>query len=130
MQRIQNSGANRGKAGISTAEDTGLEKKCWTQTTTLIKLFFVDFDKSPFGKGLGFGSGLFFGQNQEDIPMKMTKGHEPNSKGGGMKAHNPASPGNNPTTSRECGKDFSDKNKPAGSSSPRHHTASKQSGVS
>lgn len=61
--------------------------------------------------------------------MKMTKGHEPNSKGGGMKSHNPASPGNNPTTSRECGCEFSSHKKPSGSSSSRHHTASKQSGV-
>lgn len=62
--------------------------------------------------------------------MKMTKGHEPNSKGGGMKAHLPASPDNNPTKSKECGKEFSGKNMPKGSSSGRHHTASKQSGVS
>ena len=61
--------------------------------------------------------------------MKMTKGHEPNSKKGGMKAHLGSSPGNNPTTSKPCNNEFSSKNKPAGSSSSRHHTASKQSGV-
>jgi len=62
--------------------------------------------------------------------MKMTKGHEPNSKKGGMKSHNPASPGNNPETSKSPNLEFSSKNKPPGSSSSRHHTASKQSGVS
>ena len=32
--------------------------------------------------------------------MKSSKGHAPANKAGGMAAHNPASPGNNPTTSR------------------------------
>lgn len=61
--------------------------------------------------------------------MKMTKGHEPTSKSGGMKSHLPASPDNNPTTSRECGKEFSGKNMPKASGSSRHHTAAKQGGV-
>jgi len=61
--------------------------------------------------------------------MKMTKGHEPNSKSGGMKAHNPPAPGNNPTTSKTPGTSFSGKNCPKGSNSPRHHEAAKQSGV-
>jgi len=35
-----------------------------------------------------------------------TKGHEPTSKSGGMKAHLPASEGNNPETSRKCDESF------------------------
>ena len=58
--------------------------------------------------------------------MKMTKGNEPNSKSGGMKSHLGSSPGNNPTKSKSPGLGFSDKNKSKGSSSSRHHTASKQ----
>ena len=38
--------------------------------------------------------------------MAMTKGNEPTSKAGGFKAHNPASPNNEPTTSRKPGTDF------------------------
>jgi hypothetical protein len=61
--------------------------------------------------------------------MKMTKGHEPTSKSGGMQSHLGSSPGNNPGTSKNCNLSFSDKNKPKGSGSDRHQTASKQSGV-
>lgn len=61
--------------------------------------------------------------------MSMTKGNEPSSKAGGMQAHLGASKGNNPGTSKSCNNSFSDKNKPKGSSSGRHHTAAKQSGV-
>lgn len=61
--------------------------------------------------------------------MKMSKGTVPTNKSGGMQSHLGASPGNNPTTSKECGLGFSDKNKPKGSSSDRHHTAAKESGV-
>lgn len=61
--------------------------------------------------------------------MKMTKGHEPNSKSGGMKAHLGSSPGNNPGTSKSCDLSFSGNKKPKGSSSARHKTAAKQSGV-
>ena len=38
--------------------------------------------------------------------MKMTKGHEPTSKAGGMKAHLGSSPGNNPEVSRKCDTSF------------------------
>lgn len=61
--------------------------------------------------------------------MRTTKGSEPTNKVGGMKTHLGASPGNNPGTSKNCDLSFSDKNKPKGSSSGRHHTASKKSGV-
>lgn len=61
--------------------------------------------------------------------MKMTKGHEPNSKKGGMQSHLGSSPGNNPGTSKSCDLGFSSKNKPSGSNSSRHKTAAKQSGV-
>ena len=61
--------------------------------------------------------------------MKMTKGHEPTSKSGGMKAHNPCPADNNPTKSKSPDLGFSGKNCPKGSSSSRHHTAAKQSGV-
>lgn len=40
---------------------------------------------------------------------KMTKGHEPTSKKGGMQAHLGASAGNNPTTSRDPGTSFGGK---------------------
>ncbi len=71
----------------------------------------------------------FFGQ--EDIAMKgkMTKGHEPTSKSGGMQSHLGASPDNNPTASRSVNTSFSGKCCAKGSSSPRHHTAAKKSGV-
>lgn len=61
--------------------------------------------------------------------MKYTKGHQPNSKSGGMQSHLGSSPDNNPTTSKSPGLGFSGKNCPKGSSSSRHHSASKQSGV-
>lgn len=54
---------------------------------------------------------------------KMTKGHVPTSKAGGMKAHLGSSAGNNPGTSKNCDLSFSGKNMPKGSTSPRHHTA-------
>ena len=43
------------------------------------------------------------------MTMKMTKGNEPTSKKGGMKAHLAASPGNNPTASRSVNTGFSGK---------------------
>lgn len=61
--------------------------------------------------------------------MNMTKGNEPSSKSGGMKAHLSSSPDNNPGTSKSCNLSFSDKNKSKGSSSDRHQTAAKESGV-
>jgi len=61
--------------------------------------------------------------------MKMTKGHEPMSKKGGMKSHLPASPNNEPEKSRECNGGFSGKNMPGGSKSPRHHVADKMGGI-
>lgn len=45
----------------------------------------------------------------EEYIMSMTKGKEPTSKSGGMKAHLPASEGNNPTTSRPCDHSFGGK---------------------
>lgn len=51
--------------------------------------------------------------------MKMTKGNEPTSKSGGMRAHLPPSPGNNPTVSKTPGTGFSGKNMPSGNSSSR-----------
>lgn len=39
----------------------------------------------------------------------MTKGNEPTSKSGGMKAHIPASEGNNPTASRNVDTSFGGK---------------------
>lgn len=38
--------------------------------------------------------------------MKMSKGSEPVTKSGGMRAHIPASPGNNPTCSNKGGCEF------------------------
>ena len=38
--------------------------------------------------------------------MEMSKGKTPSNKAGGMKAHLPASPGNNPTVSRKCDTSF------------------------
>ena len=61
--------------------------------------------------------------------MSMTKGSEPTSKAGGMKAHLGASKGNNPGTSKSCNLSFSGKNMPKGSTSDRHHTAAKESGA-
>ncbi len=61
--------------------------------------------------------------------MAMTKGSEPTSKSGGMKAHLGASPDNNPTTSKKCSLAFSGKNFPKGSDSKQHKTASHKSGV-
>lgn len=73
-------------------------------------------------------AGFFFGINKV-ITMKMSKGSEPSNKSGGMKSHIPASPGNNPGTSKSCDLSFSSKNKSAGSTSARHHTAADKSGV-
>lgn len=61
--------------------------------------------------------------------MKMTKGHEPTSKAGGMQSHLGSSPGNNPTTSKKCDLNFSAKNYPKGSSSDRHVVASSHIGT-
>lgn len=60
--------------------------------------------------------------------MKMTKGNEPSSKSGGMQSHLGSSPGNNPTTSKNCDLSFSGKNMSKGSGSDRHSTASLKSG--
>ena len=68
-------------------------------------------------------------RNLEFDMMNYSKGDVVHSKGGGMRSHLPASPGNNPTKSKTCNLTFSGKNCPKGSSSARHHTASKQSGV-
>ena len=56
--------------------------------------------------------------------MNMTKGKHPTEKKGGMRAHLPASPGNNPTTSKTPGTEFSGKNCCKGSGSSRHKEAS------
>ncbi len=60
---------------------------------------------------------------------KMSKGDGPKSVKGGMAAHLAASPGNNPTKSRECSDSFSGKNMPKSGSSGNKQVASTQSGV-
>jgi len=64
----------------------------------------------------------------------MNKGNEPESKSGGMNAHLPASPNNEPTASRKCDESFSSKNKGELSQSDAKKSgnkcvASNQSGV-